>query len=130
MAKSHLMSTTTTQHRPQHHARRGQSHSLTHSITHPQSISNPHPNPRVALLQKEIARLEAQLPPGVDADAVVQRHIKLLHSYNEIKDGAQALIGKASGVDSTTCLSHTQYAVLTHTTVTAVHRELGLSLVE
>ncbi|RSH87672.1 uncharacterized protein EHS24_000186 [Apiotrichum porosum] len=77
--------------------------------------SLPHPNPRVALLQQEIARLEAQLE-GRDADAIVQRHIKLLHTYNEIKDGAQALIGK--------------YAVFTHTTVTAVHQELGLSLVE
>jgi len=31
-----------------------------------------------------------------DADEIVQRHIRLLHTYNEIKDGAQALIGKVS----------------------------------
>jgi hypothetical protein len=31
-----------------------------------------------------------------DADAIVQRHIRLLHTYNEIKDGTQALIGKVS----------------------------------
>jgi hypothetical protein len=31
-----------------------------------------------------------------DADEIVQRHIRLLHTYNEIKDGTQALIGKVS----------------------------------
>lgn len=34
---------------------------------------------------------------GRDADEVVQRHIKLLHTYNEIKDGAQRLIGAVRG---------------------------------
>lgn len=34
---------------------------------------------------------------GRDPDEVVQRHIKLLHTYNEIKDGAQRLIGAVRG---------------------------------
>lgn len=61
-----------------------------------------------------------------DPDALVAHHIKLLHTYNEIKDGAQALIGKVRG-----WAEHlTQYAVMTRSTVTAVHNDLGLSLTE
>ncbi|KAF8885104.1 Swi5-domain-containing protein [Mucidula mucida] len=30
----------------------------------------------------------------VDAEAIVKRHIKLLHQYNEAKDATQILIGK------------------------------------
>ncbi|EJT47075.1 hypothetical protein A1Q1_04184 [Trichosporon asahii var. asahii CBS 2479] len=79
-------------------------------------MMGPTGNPRVMVLQAEVARLEAELGPDCDADAIVQRHIRLLHTYNEIKDGTQALIGK--------------YANLTNMTVTAVHQELDLSLVE
>ncbi|WOO79824.1 DNA repair protein SWI5 [Vanrija pseudolonga] len=75
----------------------------------------PHPNPKVAALQAELARLKSELGDA-DADAIVQHHIRLLHTYNEIKDGAQALIGR--------------YALLTNSTVTGVHRDLGLSLHE
>lgn len=64
-----------------------------------------------------------------DADAIVQRHIRLLHTYNEIKDGAQALIGRV-GEDAQADADTRQYALLTNTTVTGVHRELGLSLHE
>jgi hypothetical protein len=48
---------------------------------------------------------------GRDADAIVQRHIKLLHTYNEIKDGAQALIGKVS-FDKPTTKSQTNDSTL------------------
>lgn len=69
---------------------------------------------------------------AANADAIVARHIRLLHTYNEIKDGSQALIAKVcSRLFSFRCVAaDTQYAVMTHTTVTAVHRELGLSLTE
>ncbi|GFZ50249.1 hypothetical protein JCM24511_08005 [Saitozyma sp. JCM 24511] len=67
---------------------------------------------RLEQLEEEVASLRAQLG-GRDADEVVQRHIKLLHTYNEIKDGAQRLIGAMS-----------------QKTITAVHEELGLSLTE
>ncbi|RSH93642.1 hypothetical protein EHS25_006288 [Saitozyma podzolica] len=70
---------------------------------------------RIAQLEEEAASLRAQLG-GRDADEVVQRHIKLLHTYNEIKDGAQRLIGA--------------YAQMSQKTITAVHEELGLSLTE
>jgi hypothetical protein len=33
---------------------------------------------------------------GQDPNEIVQRHIKLLHTYNEIKDGSQRLIGAVS----------------------------------
>lgn len=33
---------------------------------------------------------------GQDPQAIVNRHIALLHTYNEIKDAAQTLIGKVS----------------------------------
>lgn len=92
----------------------------------------PHPNPQVATLQEEIYKLECELGPEIafSADAMVARHIKLLHTYNEIKDGTQALIAKVGWPRSTTVADSVKYAVMTHATVTAVHRELGLSLVE
>ncbi|KAJ9108995.1 hypothetical protein QFC21_000321 [Naganishia friedmannii] len=67
------------------------------------------------VLQAEIADLEKQLG-NIDAAKLVQGHIELLHTYNEVKDGAQALIGR--------------YALLTGTTVTEIHERLGLSLTE
>ncbi|BEI80379.1 hypothetical protein CcaverHIS002_0109080 [Cutaneotrichosporon cavernicola] len=88
------------------------------AVTIPRPRS-PHPDPRVEKLLREIEEAEAQL--GVDqggkpkdADAMCKRHIDLLHEYNEVKDATQSLIGK--------------YAQLTHTTVTAVHQQLGLPL--
>ncbi|GHJ85398.1 hypothetical protein NliqN6_1800 [Naganishia liquefaciens] len=68
------------------------------------------------VLETEIAELLKQLGPDVDAQAVVQNHIELLHVYNEIKDGAQALIG--------------QYTMRTGATIKDVHERLGLSLTE
>jgi DNA repair protein Swi5/Sae3 len=32
-------------------------------------------------------------PAPADADAIVRRHIRLLHDYNEIKDVGQGLMG-------------------------------------
>ncbi|TFK60817.1 Swi5-domain-containing protein, partial [Pluteus cervinus] len=47
-----------------------------------------------------------------DADAIVKRHIHLLHRYNEAKDAAQILIGRL--------------ATLRQTTVRQIHDEWGL----
>ena len=35
---------------------------------------------------------------GANPEDIVQRHINLLHTYNEIKDVTQALIGRVSWV--------------------------------
>ncbi|PGH08574.1 hypothetical protein GX51_01093 [Blastomyces parvus] len=71
---------------------------------------------KITILHSEISKTEALLseaqvklnPPGTegtgtakDATAIVQRHIRLLHEYNEIKDigqGLMALIAEARGV--------------------------------
>ncbi|ORX38040.1 hypothetical protein BD324DRAFT_650574 [Kockovaella imperatae] len=68
---------------------------------------------RAAELEKEIERLEAELS-GEDPQAIINRHIRRLHRYNEIKDGTQSLIAK--------------YAVMTNQTVRQVHEELELPL--
>ncbi len=59
---------------------------------------------RIDKLKEDIAELKVQLQyaivmaeadtSGLDPEQIVQRHIRLLHTYNEIKDGAQSLIGK------------------------------------
>lgn len=46
---------------------------------------------RTKELEVEVAALRLKLGDR-DPKAIVQKHIKLLHTYNEIKDGAQALI--------------------------------------
>ncbi|PLN76641.1 Swi5-domain-containing protein [Aspergillus taichungensis] len=52
----------------------------------------------IATLSSQTAQLEAQLAETKsqlknDPSATVQRHIRLLHDYNEIKDIAQGLMG-------------------------------------
>ncbi|KAH8090555.1 Swi5-domain-containing protein, partial [Filobasidium floriforme] len=69
---------------------------------------------RIAKLKMEIKDLEQKVGDR-HADAIVKAHIELLHSYNEIKDGTQALIGK--------------YAVMTGSTVRDIHEQMSLSLV-
>ncbi|GMK54899.1 hypothetical protein CspeluHIS016_0114850 [Cutaneotrichosporon spelunceum] len=91
------------------------------AVTPPPRPRSPHPDPRVEKLLTEIEEAEAQLGLDEDgkpkgAEAICKRHIDLLHEYNEVKDATQSLIGR--------------YAVLTHTTVTAVHLQLGLPLHE
>ncbi|KAJ5728064.1 DNA repair protein SWI5 [Penicillium malachiteum] len=44
-----------------------------------------------AELEREIAKIKSELRN--DPDETVQRHIRLLHEYNEIKDVAQGLMG-------------------------------------
>ncbi|WVQ79537.1 hypothetical protein IAT38_001636 [Cryptococcus sp. DSM 104549] len=66
-------------------------------------------------LQNEVADLRAQLG-NRDPHKIVQKHIELLHTYNEIKDGAQSLIGK--------------YALMTNRTIKEVHEELDLPLTD
>ncbi|EED80840.1 predicted protein [Postia placenta Mad-698-R] len=50
---------------------------------------------RIAALQEEIEDLQKTLGEGEDAAKIVSRHITLLHQYNEAKDAAQILIGRA-----------------------------------
>ncbi|KAL7424838.1 swi5-like zinc finger protein [Cryptotrichosporon argae] len=79
------------------------------------SSHQPSPNPRIAELEKQIASLRTRLN-GADPVAIEQAHIKRLHEYNEVKDSTQALIGKL--------------AVMTGTTVRAIHEGFGLPLRE
>ncbi|KAF7347289.1 hypothetical protein MVEN_01484200 [Mycena venus] len=67
---------------------------------------------RMAALQAEVASLEKELGEHEDADAIVKKHIKLLHRYNEAKDATQILIGKL--------------ATLKETTVRQIHDDLDL----
>ncbi|WWD20023.1 hypothetical protein CI109_104496 [Kwoniella shandongensis] len=70
---------------------------------------------RINSLKEEVERLRAQLGDK-DPHKIVQKHIELLHTYNEIKDGTQALIGK--------------YALMTNSTIKDVHEELELPLTD
>ena len=64
-----------------------------------------------------------------DPEAIVQRHIKLLHTYNEIKDGAQALIAQAS-IPSfywpSSRIAYGQYARLVQKPLKQVYEESNL----
>ncbi|OCF77686.1 DNA repair protein Swi5/Sae3 [Kwoniella mangroviensis CBS 8886] len=66
-------------------------------------------------LQAELTVLKIELGDH-NPQQIVQNHIKLLHEYNEIKDGTQALIGK--------------YTQLTGRTVREIHQEMGLPLTD
>ncbi|WVQ66605.1 uncharacterized protein L199_004789 [Kwoniella botswanensis] len=70
---------------------------------------------RIKELQIELQHLKVELGDH-NPQQIVQDHIKLLHEYNEIKDGTQALIGK--------------YAQLTGRTVREIHQEMGLPLTD
>ncbi|KAF5351367.1 hypothetical protein D9758_008050 [Tetrapyrgos nigripes] len=67
---------------------------------------------RVAALQEEVESLQRELGEKEDAEKIVQRHIKLLHQYNEAKDAAQVLIGRL--------------AALKGSTVRQIHKDLEL----
>ncbi|KAI9631718.1 uncharacterized protein MKK02DRAFT_41346 [Dioszegia hungarica] len=73
-------------------------------------------DPRIVELKERIAKLKDELGPGLDPNAIVARHIKLLHTYNETKDTSQMLIAI--------------YGRMTQKTVTQLHTELGLPLSE
>ncbi|KAJ5643017.1 uncharacterized protein N7484_005524 [Penicillium longicatenatum] len=45
----------------------------------------------LSLLEKEVAESKAELRN--DPSTTVQRHVRLLHEYNEVKDAAQGLMG-------------------------------------
>ncbi|KAF5332775.1 hypothetical protein D9611_005150 [Ephemerocybe angulata] len=66
------------------------------------SISKENQRQKVADLEAEIERLQGELGEGKDAEAIVKRHIKLLHDYNEVKDAAQTLIGRLAAWRETT----------------------------
>ncbi|OCF33385.1 DNA repair protein Swi5/Sae3 [Kwoniella heveanensis BCC8398] len=70
---------------------------------------------KIRALEKELAQLRAQLGDR-DPKEINKNHIELLHTYNEIKDGTQALIGR--------------YAAMNHKTVGQVHVELNLPLTD
>ncbi|KAJ7045095.1 DNA repair protein [Mycena alexandri] len=67
---------------------------------------------RVAALQAEVESLEKELGEHEDAEAIVKKHIKLLHRYNEAKDATQILIGRL--------------ATLKETTIRQIHDDLDL----
>ncbi|KAG5715896.1 hypothetical protein E4T56_gene20149 [Termitomyces sp. T112] len=67
---------------------------------------------RLATLEAEVKDLQEKLGAHEDAEKIVQRHIKLLHQYNEAKDATQILIGRL--------------AVLKGTTIRQIHEDLGL----
>ncbi|KAE9398306.1 hypothetical protein BT96DRAFT_994929 [Gymnopus androsaceus JB14] len=53
--------------------------------------------------QKQInCQHELGTGPDADAEKIVNRHIKLLHRYNEAKDAAQILIGRLANLKETT----------------------------
>ncbi|ORY35040.1 Swi5-domain-containing protein [Naematelia encephala] len=88
------------------------------SSPNPVQCGHPSPSPiqqRISRLEKDIALLESELS-GKNPDEITATHIKRLHTYNEIKDTTQALIGKL--------------AVLNNTTIRAVHEDLGLPLID
>ncbi|KAI0071022.1 Swi5-domain-containing protein [Panus rudis PR-1116 ss-1] len=68
---------------------------------------------RRAALEQEIAELQKVLGEGENPDEIVNRHIKLLHKYNEAKDAAQILIGRLA--------SHRGV------TIRQIHEEYGLT---
>ncbi|KAJ6541729.1 DNA repair protein [Mycena capillaripes] len=67
---------------------------------------------RIAALQAEVESLAKELGEHEDAEAIVKKHIQLLHRYNEAKDATQILIGKL--------------ATLKETTVRQIHDDLDL----
>ncbi|PAV22583.1 hypothetical protein PNOK_0254000 [Pyrrhoderma noxium] len=71
-------------------------------------------NERINALTAEIDKLQAELGRDDDAEEIVNKHIKLLHSYNEAKDATQIILGKL--------------AVRKETTVKQLHEEYGLGL--
>ncbi|KAL1745952.1 hypothetical protein HDZ31DRAFT_81552 [Schizophyllum fasciatum] len=84
---------------------------------------------RVAELEAEVARLQAELGADVDAERIVKKHIKLLHKYNEAKDATQVLIGRviASRCMSNMYLTHFQLANLKDTTIKQIHEDYDLT---
>ncbi|TYJ56865.1 hypothetical protein B9479_002476 [Cryptococcus floricola] len=70
---------------------------------------------KVGELRKEVEELRKVLGDK-DPNKIVQQHIHLLHTYNEIKDGTQSLIGR--------------YALMTNRTIKDVHQELDLPLTD
>ncbi|OWZ60985.1 hypothetical protein AYX14_06479 [Cryptococcus neoformans] len=70
---------------------------------------------KLRALRAEAEALRLQLGDK-DPNTIVQKHIQLLHTYNEIKDGTQALIGR--------------YALMTNRTIKEIHQELELPLTD
>lgn len=70
---------------------------------------------KLRALRAEAEALRLQLGDK-DPKTIVQKHIQRLHTYNEIKDGTQALIGR--------------YALMTNRTIKEVHQELELPLTD
>ncbi|KAJ3877129.1 DNA repair protein [Lentinula edodes] len=57
---------------------------------------------RITQLEAEVDRLQQELGQDEDAEKIVNKHIKLLHRYNEAKDAAQMLIGRLANLKETT----------------------------
>ncbi|KZS89148.1 hypothetical protein SISNIDRAFT_459140 [Sistotremastrum niveocremeum HHB9708] len=67
---------------------------------------------RALALQAEIDELKSKLGKDVVAEVVVNKHIKLLHQYNEAKDATQILIGRLAAARQTTVKNlHEEYGL-------------------
>ncbi|KAH7334341.1 DNA repair protein [Rhizoctonia solani] len=55
----------------------------------------------VESLQRDIDTLQ-KLLDDEDPQKIVDRHIKLLHTYNESKDAAQVILGRMAAIKQTT----------------------------
>ncbi|KAG1807832.1 uncharacterized protein BJ212DRAFT_1385683 [Suillus subaureus] len=53
-------------------------------------------------LQAEIDVLQKRIGEDESAEAIVSKHINLLHRYNEAKDATQLLIGRLAALKETT----------------------------
>ncbi|CAE6517312.1 unnamed protein product [Rhizoctonia solani] len=73
---------------------------------------------QVKILLSSMPAIETVLRKDRDEDPqkIVDRHIKLLHTYNESKDAAQAILGRL--------------AAIKQTTVAQIHEEYDLPLQE
>ncbi|THH11608.1 hypothetical protein EW145_g548 [Phellinidium pouzarii] len=86
---------------------------------------------RLAALQAEIDCLQTDVEfDEEEAEKIVERHIKLLHDYNEAKDAAQLMIGKVTikpPASQMVGANHSQLAVHKEITVKQLHEDYGLS---
>ncbi|KAF7318127.1 hypothetical protein HMN09_00320700 [Mycena chlorophos] len=84
---------------------------------------------RQAALEAEVAALESKLGAGVDADAIVKKHIKLLHKYNEAKDATQVYSHRKGAQPSILPPKDAhvlQLATLKETTIRQIHEDWDL----
>lgn len=96
----------------------------------------------LTLLPSRDSQLTTMQYRDKDPKTIVQKHIQRLHTYNEIKDGTQALIGRVrlkfmmhtssyrDNIDKRIYSDLTKYALMTNRTIKEVHQELELPLTD